>query len=91
MTIEWLRDLVLIIFAAGATIVIIIAGVLMLLLYTKVRPILNFTRKATRSAANVSSFLDEELSRPSVQTAAIIGGIVQILGLISRIRGGRKK
>ncbi|MFQ6122403.1 MAG: hypothetical protein ACE5LA_05015 [Dehalococcoidales bacterium] len=84
MSIEWFRDLVVSIFSLGATVVIILIGVLALLLYRKLRPILNSLKATTKTVENISSTVEEEVSRPLAQLAAFIQGISQAVSLISK-------
>jgi len=89
VSIEWFRDLVVSIFSLGATIVIIFIGVLAFLLYRKLRPILNSLKATTKTVENISSTVEEEVSRPLAQVAAFIQGISQVVSLVSRF--SRKK
>ncbi len=84
MSIEWFRDLVVSIFGVGATIVIIFIGVLAFLLYRKLRPILNSLKAATKTVENISSTVEEEVSRPLARLAAFIQGISQAVSFVSR-------
>lgn len=84
MSIEWFRDLVVSIFSLGATIVIIFIGVVAFLLYRKLRPILNSLKATTKTVENISSTVEEEVSRPLAQLAAFIQGISQAVSLVSK-------
>ena len=93
MNIEWLRDLAICILGFGATVVIIFIGVLALLLYRKLRPILDSVKTTTKTVENISSCVEEEVTRPLAQLAAFIQGIRQALSLAGRFskrkEGGR--
>ncbi len=84
MSIEWFRDLALCIFSLGAIVVSIFIGVLAFLLYRKLRPILNSLKATTKTVENISSCVEEEVSRPLAQVAAFIQGISQAVSLVSR-------
>jgi len=84
VSIEWFRDLALCIFSLGAIVVIIFIGVLAFLLYRKLRPILNSLKATTKTVENISSCVEEEVSRPLAQVAAFIQGISQAVSLVSR-------
>jgi len=84
VSIEWFRDLALCIFSLGAIVVIIFMGVLAFLLYRKLRPILNSLKATTKTVENISSCVEEEVSRPLAQVAAFIQGISQAVSLVSR-------
>ncbi len=84
MSIEWFRDLVVCIFGLGATVVIIFIGILLLLLYRKLMPILNSVKTTTKTIENISSCVEEEVVRPLSQVAAFVQGIRQAVDLVSR-------
>lgn len=84
MSIEWFRDLAIVILGLGATVVLIFIGVLAFLLYRKFRPILNSLKATTKTVENISSTVEEEVSRPLAQVAAFVQGISQVVSLVSR-------
>ena len=84
MSIEWFRDLVVCIFGLGATVVVIFLAVLALLLYRRIRPILDSVKATTKTVENLSSCVEEEVARPLSQVVAFIQGIRQAVGLVSR-------
>ncbi len=90
MSIEWFRDLAVCIFGLGATIVIIFIGVLAFLLYRKLRPILDSVKATTKTVENISSCVEEEVSRPLAQLAAFIQGIRQAVSLVGRFSRGKE-
>ncbi len=89
MSIEWFRDLAIVILGLGVTIVAIFIGVLAFLLYRKFRPILNSLKATTKTVENISSCVEEEVSRPLAQLAAFVQGISKAVNLVSRF--SRKK
>ncbi|MFC2066896.1 hypothetical protein ACFLUO_07635 [Chloroflexota bacterium] len=84
MSIEWLRDLAICILGFGATAVIILIGVLALLLYRKLRPILDSLKATTKTMRDISSCVEEEVARPLIQVASFVQGIRQAVGMVSR-------
>jgi len=89
VNIEWFRDLAIVILGFGVTIVAIFIGLLAFLLYRKLRPILDSIKTTTKKVENVSSCIEEEVSRPLAQLAAFVQGIRQAISLVSRF--ARKK
>ena len=89
MSIEWLRDLSICILGIGATVVVMVIGVIALLLYIKLRPILNSVKRVTKTAENISSCMEEEVVRPMAQVAAIVQGLGQAIGLVRRFPKGK--
>ena len=90
MSIDWFRDLAICILGFGATAVIIFIGILAFLLYLKLRPILDSIKAVTKTAENISSTVEEEVSRPLAQLAAFIQGVRQALSLFSRFSRGKE-
>jgi len=84
VNIEWFRDLVISIFGVGATLVIIFIGVLAFLFYRKLKPILNSVKSVTKTVENISSCVEEEVSRPLARVAAFVQGISQAISLVGK-------
>jgi len=84
VNIEWFRDLVISIFGVGATVVIIFIGVLAFLFYRKLKPILNSAKSVTKTVENISSCVEEEVSRPLARVAAFVQGISQAISLFGK-------
>ena len=95
MSIEWFRDLVVCIFGLGATVALIFMSVLALLLYRKIRPILDSSKATVKTVENISSCVEEEVARPLAQIVAFVQGITQAVSLFSRFsrkkEGGRNE
>ena len=93
MSIEWFRDLVLCILGLGVTVVFIVIGVIAVLLYRKIRPILDSSKATVKRVENISSCVEEEVAKPLAQVAAFVQGVTQAVGLVSRFskrkEGGR--
>lgn len=84
MNIEWFRDLVLCIFGLGATVAAIILVVLAFLLYFRIKPILDSINETSRTVANITSSVEEEVAKPLAQIMAFVQGIRQAIGLVGR-------
>jgi len=91
--IEWFRDLALVILGFGVTIVVIFIGILALMMYLKLKPILNSAKSTAKRVENISATVEEEVSRPLAQLAAFVQGVRQVASLFSgfakRRQGGR--
>ena len=90
MSIEWLRDLAICILGFGATIVVLFIGILAFLLYRKLRPILDSVKATTKTVENISSCVEEEVTRPLAQAAAFVQGVRQAISLFSRFSKGKE-
>ncbi|HET6477664.1 MAG TPA: hypothetical protein VFF92_01135 [Dehalococcoidales bacterium] len=83
MGIEWFRDLAIVILGFGVTVVVIFIGVLALMLYRKLKPILDSARSTVKRVENISATVEEEVSRPLARLAAFIQGVRQAASLFS--------
>ncbi len=90
MSIEWFRDLAICILGLGVTLVAIFIGVLAFLLYRKLKPILDSVKATTKTVENISSCVEEEVSRPLAQLAAFVQGIRQAVSLVGRFSKGKE-
>ncbi len=84
MSIEWFRDLAIVILGLGVTIVVISLGILAWLLYRKLKPILDSVKATTRTVEKFSATVEEEIYQPLTQVATFIRGIRKAVNLTSR-------
>lgn len=84
MGIEWFRDLVLCIFGLGATLSVIFIAVMVLLVYRKIRPILDSIKSTVKTVENISSCVEQEVVKPLARVSAFIQGINQAISLVSQ-------
>lgn len=89
MTIEWFRDLVLVIAGLGVTVAIITIVVLAVMLYRHLVPILDSARKTTKSVERLTTCVEAEVAGPLSQLVSFIQGVRQVTGLFSKFT--RKK
>lgn len=90
MSIEWFRDLVISIFGLGATIVVILMGILAVLCYRNLRPVIASLKATAKTVENISSCVEEEVVRPLSQVAAFVQGVRQMMNLFGRFSKGKK-
>jgi hypothetical protein len=83
--IEWFRDLAIVVLGFGATLVVISIGILAFMLYRKVKPILDSAKSTAKRVENISSTVEEEVSRPLAQLAAFVQGVRQVANLFSSL------
>ena len=91
MSIIWYRDLAICILGFGVTAIVLLIGVLALLLYFKVKPVLDSVKATTKTVEKLSSCVETEVATPLAQVAVFIQSISQAVGLVSRFtkKGGR--
>ena len=83
---EWFRDLVIIIFGLGATVAIIILTVLAVMLYVRVRTIMDSVKTTTRTVENIIHTVEAEVAGPLGQVISVIRGLREGLGFFSSFR-----
>ncbi|MDP2917129.1 MAG: hypothetical protein Q8O16_04280 [Dehalococcoidia bacterium] len=87
MTIDWLRDLFIIIFAIIATGVLLFIGFMTISLYRRAKLALDAILDTAEMVRAISSFVKNEVSntRPLVQAMTIIQGIREGVDIINRL------
>ena len=91
MSIEWFRDLILIIWGITSTVVIVLIGVLAYLFYRRIRPALDSLKATTRTVENITSVVGEQVAGPLTKVAAFIQGVRQAVSLVSQLRNKKEE
>ncbi len=91
MSIIWYRDLAIAVLGFGAVVVILLTGVIVVLLYIKLRPILDSVKATTKTVEKISHCVEEEVAGPLIQVAAFVQGVSQAVGMFGRFSKRRKK
>lgn len=81
MDAQWFRDLAAIM-GVLANLAMVLIFVIILLLYLKLRPVLSSIRATAERIDAVSSYVQEEISGPLAQIAALIQGVYQAIKVI---------
>jgi hypothetical protein len=84
VSIEWFRDLVIIIFGLSATAAFIILVVLAFLFYFRLKPLLDSMKKTAGTVAKITSTVETEMAGPMAQIMSFVQGIRQAIGLVGR-------
>jgi hypothetical protein len=90
MSIEWFRDLIIVIYGFLGIIVLILVVILAILIYKKTRTVLNSIQRTTDDVKQVVDTIKKEFVDPLVQAMAIVQGIKQGLNMISKLFGKDK-
>ena len=85
MSLEWFRDLVIVIWGLAATLAVIIIVVLALVAYFKVRPIIDSVKSVTRTVEYIASCV-EEAAGPLAQVVALVQGFRTAFGVVKKSR-----
>ena len=91
VSIEWFRDLTIIIFVLVAMGVLIFITVLCYGLYRRMRAALESIKITTTAMAKVSTYVKDNVAGPLIEVAAFIEGVRQGIRLINKLvrKGGR--
>ena len=94
MSIEWFRDLVVCIFGLVAAASLICIAVLALLIYRRIKPIMDSVKATSRTIEGISSRVENEVVKPVIEVVAIFKvvrqGIESISKLIKKHEGGKR-
>jgi hypothetical protein len=85
VSIEWFRDLVLIIFGLSAAVALVTMAVLAFLFYKRAKPVLDSIKKAAGSVAKITGSVENEMAEPLAQVASFVQGCRQAVGLVKGI------
>ena len=89
MSIEWFRDLVIIIWGLTSVVVVSLLGILAILFYRRMRPALDSLKKTTKTVENITSVVGEQVAGPLSKVVAFLQGVREAASLVSQLR--RKK
>ena len=90
MSIEWLRDLVIVIFGLSSTIVVIMLGIVAYKLYKKVGPVLDSVKSTARTAEDISSCVRDTIATPLALIASFSKGLSTALKMCGRFTGKKE-
>jgi hypothetical protein len=91
VSIEWFRDLIIIIWGIASTVVIVFMGVLAFLFYRRIRPALDSLKTTTRTVENITSVVGEQVAGPLAKVAAFVQGVRQAVSLVSQLRNKKEE
>jgi len=83
VTIEWFRDLVIVIFGLGAFVAVVIFTVMAFMLFFRARAIMDSAKKTSKSVEHITSCVENEIVRPIAGIASFVQGLRQAGSLFS--------
>ncbi|MGD9142907.1 MAG: hypothetical protein PVG61_03575 [Dehalococcoidia bacterium] len=86
MSIEWFRDLIIIIWGIGAIVVTLTVGVVVIMFYRRIKPVLDSVKTTAKTVENITSVVGEQVAGPLTKVAAFVQGIRQAASLVSQFR-----
>jgi len=93
VTIAWLRDLVIVVFAGVGIIAAILVIVIALKTYLRLKPTLNSAKDASANIKATSALISETLVKPIIQVSSLVQGMRQAIATTSKLtrrKGGGK-
>ena len=89
MTIEWFRDLVIVIYGLGGTILMLALLIMGIMLFVRIKSILDSAKDVSRTVQDISHTVKDDIAQPLAQAATVAQGIKQVAGLFGGF--GRKR
>lgn len=84
MSIDWFRDLAIVVLALVSVVALIFVCVLTFLLYRRARSVLDTTQGIVSTVHKLSHYIGEEVAKPMVQMAAIVQGVRQGIEAVTK-------
>ncbi len=91
MTIEWLRDLIIIIYGVVGIVFLVIVVFMAFALFKRVKTILNSLTVTSANIEEISTVARDQIVRPLVQVGSIMQGISRWIEIISSYFKKHKK
>ncbi len=88
MTLQELRDIAIVILALFGVLQLLLLVVLTILLYKKLLPVLEATKRTIQNIQGTTNFVSETTVRPLIRALSVVSGI-RAVG--SRVAGFRKR
>jgi hypothetical protein len=83
VTIEWFRDLVIIIYGLVGAVFLIAIGIMAFALYRRLKAILDSLKVTSSNIEEISTVAKEQIVRPIMQVGSVIHGITKWIEMIS--------
>jgi hypothetical protein len=84
MSIENLRDLIIVIFGISATLVALVMAILAFILYARISPVIKSIERTSGTVERIVSSMEEAVAGPIAQVIGFIQGIKNALGLVKK-------
>jgi hypothetical protein len=83
LTIEWFRDLTIIIYGVVGAVFLIVLGVMAFALFRRITVILDSLKVTTANIEEISTVAKEQIVKPIVQFGSVFQGIAKWVEMIS--------
>jgi uncharacterized protein YoxC len=89
MTLDWLRDLIIVICGIAGTLIAIFVTVLIFRLYRQLKEITDSAKTTAKDIQSTWSFLSDTVVQPVIQITSLIQGIHQALNAVTKRAAGK--
>jgi len=90
MTLDWLRDLAIVIFGIAGTLIAVFIAVLFFRLYRQLKEITDSAKTTVKGVRSTCSFLSDTVVQPVIQVTSLIQGIRQAINAITKQATGKR-
>ena len=84
MTLDWLRDLIIVICGIAGTLIAVFVTVLIFRLYRQLKEITDSAKTTAKGIQSTWSFLSDTVVQPVIQVTSLIQGIRQAINAITK-------
>lgn len=84
MTLDWLRDLIIVICGIAGTLIAVFVTVLIFRLYRQLKEITGSAKTAVKDVQSTWSFLSDTVVQPVIQVTSLIQGIRQAINAVTK-------
>lgn len=84
MTLDWLRDLIIVICGIAGTLIAIFVTVLIFRLYRQLKEITDSAKTTAKDIQSTWSFLSDTVVQPVIQITSLIQGIRQAINAVTK-------
>lgn len=90
MTLEWLRDLVIVVCGIAGTLIAVLIAILIFRLYRQLKEITDSAKTTVKGVQSTWSFLSDTVVQPLIQITSLIQGIRQAINAVTK-RAARER
>ncbi|MEA2086449.1 MAG: hypothetical protein U9O84_05395 [Chloroflexota bacterium] len=90
MTLEWLRDLIIVICGIAGTLIAVLIAILIFRLYRQLKEITDSAKTTVKGVQSTWSFLSDTVVQPLIQITSLIQGIRQAINAVTK-RAARER
>ena len=90
MTLDWLRDLIIVICGIAGTLIAVFIAILIFRLYRQLKEITDSAKTTVKGVQSTWSFLSDTVVQPVIQVTSLIQGVRQAINAVTK-RAARER